>query len=97
MSVTDILTIVFGILSVAVSILAYYFQVKSTLTKKVNGLINDEEDTKNIGEAKKAEVVEQLYALVPIMFKGVFNKQFLGLLVQEAFDKIEEYAQKQIK
>ena len=40
--------------------------------------------------------VNDLYSLVPVAYKGIFNKEFIRKLVQKAFDKIEEYANKQV-
>ena len=41
-------------------------------------------------------VVDNLYKLVPAPYKGILNKNVLEKMVQLAFDKIEEYAKKQV-
>lgn len=75
----------------------YYFYVKSKINAAVSGSINDVENLDINGEAKKAEAVAQLSALVPAVLKPFISEKMLDAIVQAAFDKIESYAKIQIK
>ena len=92
-----ILNIVLVVLGVVITFVTYYFKVKNKLQDAVNGSINNAEQEGVSGEDKMNQVVNDLYSLVPIAYKGIFNKEFIQKLVQKAFDKIEEYANKQNK
>ena len=97
MNWNEILNIVLVVLGVVITFVTYYFKVKNKLQDAVNGSINNAEQEGVSGEDKMNQVVNDLYSLVPIAYKGIFNKEFIRKLVQKAFDKIEEYANKQNK
>ena len=97
MDFNEILNIVLVVLGVVITLVTYYFKVKNKLQDAVNGSINNAEQEGVSGEDKMNQVVNDLYSLVPIAYKGIFNKEFIQKLVQKAFDKIEEYANKQNK
>lgn len=96
MNWNEILNIVLVVLGVVITFVTYYFKVKNKLQDAVNGSINNAEQEGVSGEDKMNQVVNDLYSLVPIAYKGIFNKEFIKKLVQKAFDKIEEYANKQV-
>ena len=96
MNWNEILNIVLVVLGVVITFVTYYFKVKNKLQDAVNGSINNAEQEGVSGEDKMNQVVNDLYSLVPIAYKGIFNKEFIRKLVQKAFDKIEEYANKQV-
>ena len=97
MDFNEILNIVLVLIGVLITFVTYYFKVKNKLQDAVNGSINNAEQEGVSGEDKMNQVVNDLYSLVPIAYKGIFNKEFIQKLVQKAFDKIEEYANKQNK
>ena len=97
MDFNEILNIVLVLIGVVITFVTYYFKVKNKLQDAVNGSINNAEKEGVSGEDKMNQVVNDLYSLVPIAYKGIFNKEFIQKLVQKAFDKIEEYANKQNK
>lgn len=97
MNWNEILNIVLVVLGVVITFVTYYFKVKNKLQDAVNGSINNAEQEGVSGEDKMNQVVNDLYSLVPVAYKGIFNKEFIRKLVQKAFDKIEEYANKQNK
>ena len=97
MDFNEILNIVLVLIGVVITFVTYYFKVKNKLRDAVNGSINNAEQEGVSGEDKMNQVVNDLYSLVPIAYKGIFNKEFIQKLVQKAFDKIEEYANKQNK
>ena len=96
MDFNEILNIVLVLIGVVITFVTYYFKVKNKLQDAVNGSINNAEQEGVSGEDKMNQVVNDLYSLVPIAYKGIFNKEFIQKLVQKAFDKIEEYAEKQV-
>lgn len=96
MNWNEILNIVLVVLGVVITFVTYYFKVKNKLQDAVNGSINNAEQEGVSGEDKMNQVVNDLYSLVPVAYKGIFNKEFIRKLVQKAFDKIEEYANKQV-
>ena len=96
MNWNEILNIVLVVLGVVITVVTYYLKVKNKLQDAVNGSINNAEQEGVSGEDKMNQVVNDLYSLVPVAYKGIFNKEFIRKLVQKAFDKIEEYANKQV-
>lgn len=96
MNLNEILNIVLIVLAILSTLIGYYFKIKEKISKEINGLINNAEDGESIGADKMNQVVDNLYKLVPIAYRGILNKNVLEKMVQLAFDKIEEYAKKQI-
>ena len=96
MSFNGILNIILVVLGVIITFVTYYFKIKNKLQDAVNGSINDAEQEGVSGEDKMNQVVNDLYSLVPIAYRTIFTKDFIQKLVQKAFDKIEEYANKQV-
>lgn len=92
-----IISIVALVLVFVALCVGYYFYIKSKINEAVSGSINDAESLEAGGEAKKAEAVTQLSALVPAVLKPFITDKMLGAIVQAAFDKIEAYAKKQIQ
>jgi hypothetical protein len=95
MEIKEILTLVIGILAVLVTALSYYLSIRNTVTLAAHSAVGDVEDPDKTGAEKMAAAVEQVYALVPVVLKGIINKKIVESLVQAAFDKIEVYAKKQ--
>lgn len=92
----EVLNIVLIVLTIISTFIGYYFKIKEKILKEINGMINDAEDGTTIGSDKMQSVVDNLYKLVPAPYKGILNKNVLEKMVQMAFDKIEEYAKKQL-
>ena len=92
-----ILNIVLTVLSVALAFLSYYLDIKRKLVEHANGEISNAEDTDKKNAEKMAFVVEQLKKVVPKAMRFLFTDKAIEKIVQTAFDKIEEYAQKQNK
>ena len=96
MSINEIINIALIVLTIISTLIGYYFKIKEKIQKEINGLINNAEDGETIGADKMQSVVDNLYKLVPIAYRGILNKNVLEKMVQMAFDKIEEYAKKQL-
>lgn len=91
----NIIEIILGILSILLVFLSYYISVRKTLQEKVGDAINEAEKTDLIGEEKMAYAVEQIYQLVPTMFKPILTKPAIEGIVQQLFDKMQDFAKKQ--
>lgn len=96
MAASEIFNIVLGILTVVSSFASYYFYIRGVVAKSAAEAVDKAEQDGKTGEEKLTLAVEQLYALVPLLLKGIITKDFVAALVQAAFDKIEAYAKKQI-
>lgn len=93
---SEILSIIMTILTILSTIVGYYFNIKQKLLDAVNGKIDEAEVDNLDGDQKMLYVVSELYKLVPIPYRSIFNKSVIEKLVQKAFDKIEDYAEKQV-
>lgn len=91
-----ILPILLTVVIVLLSFVVWFFYVKTQICARVNGEISAAEDTQKQKEEKRDLVVEQLLSIIPAPLKIVFTHKVLTALVQAAFDKIEEYAEKQV-
>lgn len=94
---TEILTIIFAILTVAGVFVSYYFYVKAKVYAATEAAVNDAEQDDKLAEEKMKFAVSEIYAIVPAVFKPILTPQAIEKIVQKAFDKIEEYAQKQVE
>jgi hypothetical protein len=91
-----IINIILGILAVAASFIGYYFYIRGKLLNAATGAVNDAEQDGKIAAEKRQQAVDQVYALVPALLKPILSKTFVADRVQEAFEKIEQYAKKQL-
>ena len=91
----EIFSLIFGLISVLLSFVGYYFYVRSEIYRKTEDAVNNAETADEIGREKLKTATEQLYLSVPALLKPFFTKAQIELIVQSAFDKIEEYAKKQ--
>lgn len=92
--------IVATIISVVCTILAviagYYIYIRKKIEEEALNAINKAEDTDKIGEEKMKEAVETVYSVIPTVAKPFISKQIIETIVQGIFDKVEEYARKQV-
>lgn len=96
MTTAEIINVVLSVLSVVVSFVGYYFYVKQKIAKAATEAVNDAEQDGKTGEEKKEMAVTQVYALIPAIYKPFITRAVVEGLVQAAFDKIEDYAKKQL-
>lgn len=96
MSWSEILSIVMTVLTVITSLIGYYFNIKQKLLDAVNGKINEVEGNLSDGKEKMEYVVSELKKIVPKALRFIFTDTVIETLVQKAFDKIEDYAEKQV-
>ncbi|MEG1609532.1 MAG: hypothetical protein RR348_06650 [Clostridia bacterium] len=96
MTVSQIINIVLGVLAVLVSFISYYFYIKSIITKETAKAVERAEIEGKTGAEKLEIATAQVYALVPVFLKSIISREFTKQLIQQAFDKIEAYAKKQL-
>ena len=78
--------------------LTFYLDTKKKILEEVNGKIDGAEDTEEVGAIKMELVVDSIYNnIVPKILRPILNKAVIEKMVQAAFDKIEDYAQKQVE
>lgn len=95
--VEKIISIVLGVVSVALSFLGYYFAVRAKLEAAAAGAVEGAEADGKSGEEKLRDAVRTVSALVPAALKPFIREPLITRIVQAAFDKIEAYAKKQVK
>jgi hypothetical protein len=76
--------------------ISYYLNIKRKIEAEVPGAINGAEDTGMSGAEKFEEAVNTIYALIPLAVRPFITRSLVETLVQEVFDKMEEYARKQL-
>ncbi|MCH5164167.1 MAG: hypothetical protein J1F36_04045 [Clostridiales bacterium] len=92
----QIISIILGVIAVIISFIGYYFYIRSKIMSAATGAVNNSELEDKVGEEKLELAVEEICALIPSFMKPLFPCSFIREVVQAAFDKIEEYAKKQI-
>ena len=92
-----LLTILFAIVAVVGVFLSYYFHVKAKIYAETESAVNNAEQDDKTATEKMSLAVEQIYSIIPVALKPFFTKAVIQGIVQAAFDKIEEYAEKQLK
>ena len=91
-----IIAIIVGALSLIGTFVSYYFYIRGQLYKSVEEAIDSAESTLEKGNEKFNFVVERLISLIPISLRPIIRRSWVEHLVQFAFDKIEDYAKKQL-
>lgn len=92
-----LLTILAGLCTVVALFANYYLHIRKKIEAEIMGAINDAEDTGMSGAEKFNEAVDTIYSLIPAAVRPFITKDLVGVLVQSAFDKMEEYARKQLE
>jgi replicative DNA helicase len=83
------------ILAVVATFVAYYFKTKQAIIAAANGAINSAEDTEKAGKEKFEQAVNDIVALIPAVLKPFISRELVEVIVQKAFDEIDEFAEKQ--
>ncbi|MEG1608741.1 MAG: hypothetical protein RR348_02625 [Clostridia bacterium] len=96
MEISIVINVALGFAAVIISFVSYFFYVKSILEKAATGAIDSAEIDGKKGVEKLDIATEQVFALVPTFLKIVITRDIVKNMVQDAFDKIEAYAKKQI-
>jgi len=92
-----IINLILGILAIVASFVGWYFYVKGKAYKAAEGAVDDAEQDGKTGAEKLEIATDQVYAIIPVVLKPFITKDIVRDIVQAAFDKIEAYAEKQVK
>ena len=92
-----IVSIVLTVLMLIVTFIGHYFYVRGKLHKAAAGAISNAEQDDKTGEEKLELAVDQVYSIVPDSLKIIIHRKTVRKIVQAAFDKIEDYAKKQVE
>ena len=99
MSTSEIIALIFVAVSVVLSLLATFYRGKSKIFSTIAGWILSAESTygAGTGTVKMSYVVGKLYDLLPAIIRPFLPETLLQTFVQTVFDKIQAYAQLQVK
>jgi len=97
----NLINTIWGI-CVSVAVIAAYFVIhyliiRFNLSKTVNEAIDNAEQIGIKGKEKMQQAIDYLYNLIPAFFKAFIKKPWIESLIQKAFDKMEDYAKKQLE
>lgn len=92
-----ILTIVSSIITVASIVIGYYQYIKKKIEQEALTAINKAEDTDKVGQEKMKEAVQTVYSLIPVVARPFISEKLVEMIIQNVFDKVEEYAHKQLE
>lgn len=96
----NIYSIVVTVLFVVLGYITSYIRTKSQLIQKTEELINTAEENyksaTQAGQEKFNAVVTWLYDMTPAPLKIFITKQMISQIVQTAFDKMQDFANKQL-
>jgi hypothetical protein len=99
MNISEIINIVFIILTIIAGFLATYFKtnvkLNSTVTKFISDAENMYKDTISGGQ-KFSIVVGKLYNMIPAFIRPFIPQSILAALVQNIFNQVDAYAQQQL-
>lgn len=91
-----ILSIVSCLFTLAAIVISYYLAIRKKIEQEALNAINKAEDTNKIGEEKMQDAVEIVYDIIPAVAKPFISKKLIETIIQSVFDKVEEYARKQV-
>ena len=92
-----ILTIVSSVIAVAAAILGYYQHIKKRIEQEALDAINKAEETDKIGAEKMQDAIKMVYGMIPAVARPFISEEMVELVIQRVFDKVEDYARKQIE
>lgn len=92
-----ILTIVSSVIAVAAAILGYYQHIKKRIEQEALDAINKAEETDKIGAEKMQDAIKMVYDMIPDVARPFISEEMVELVIQRVFDKVEDYARKQIE
>lgn len=82
--------------TVVAAVISYYLYVKKLIESNALDAINKAENTDLIAGEKMVEAVNTIYEMLPTVVKPFINKVLIETVIQGVFNKVEEYAKKQV-
>lgn len=92
-----ILTTISSIVTIIATIIGYYEHIKKKLEQEALNAINKAEETDKVGTEKMQDAIKMIYDMIPAVARPFISEKIIERVVQNVFDKVEEYAQKQLK
>ena len=92
-----ILTIISSVATLAAIIIGYYQYIKKKLEQEALNAINEVEQGDKVGSEKMKEAIQIVNNIIPVVARPFINDQLIESIIQGIFDKVEEYARKQIQ
>ena len=94
----EILATIISVVCTIIAVIAgYYIYIRKKIQEEALDAINKAEDTDKHGEEKLNEAVETVYNVLQAVIRPFISKELLKTIIQRVFDKVEEYAKKQMK
>ena len=92
-----ILTIVSSLLTIVATILGYYQHIKKRLEQEALDAINKAEETDKIGAEKMQDAIKMVKEMIPAVARPFISDSLIETVIQGVFDKVEDYARKQLE
>lgn len=91
-----IITIITTVLAIAGAISAYYIHIRKKIEDTALDAINEVENMDAVGAEKFNEAVNIVMGVIPAVAKPFIPKSVVEVVVQKVFDKVAEFAKKQV-
>lgn len=91
-----IITIIMTVLAIAGAIAAYYIHIRKKIEDTALDAINEVENMDAVGKEKFDEAVNIVLGIIPAVAKPFIPKSVVETVVQKVFDKVAEFAKKQV-
>jgi predicted subunit of tRNA(5-methylaminomethyl-2-thiouridylate) methyltransferase len=92
-----ILTIFAFLCTLIAIIFSYYQHVKKKLEQEALDAINKAEETDKIGAEKMQDAIKMVKDMIPSVAKPFISDTLIETVIQSVFDKVEDYARKQLE
>ena len=94
----ELVATIISVVCTVVSVIAgYYIYIRKRIEEEALDAINKAEDTDKHAEEKLEEAVETVYNVLPSVIKPFISRGLLKTIIQKVFDKVDEYAKKQLQ
>ena len=91
-----IITIIMAIVGIAGAIAAYYMHIRKKIENTALDAINETENMDAVGEEKFKQAVDIVMGVIPAVAKPFIPRSIVEVIVQKVFDKVAEFAKKQV-
>ena len=92
-----VVEIVLCMLSIILTFFSYYLFIKNQIRQTAEDAINNAEELDKIGKEKMKIAVAQVRNVIPIALKPFFGEELIEQIIQEIFDKMKCFAEKQVE
>lgn len=92
-----VVEIVLCMLSIILTFFSYYLFIKNKIRQSAEDAVNNAEELDKIGKEKMKIAVAQVRNVIPISLKPFFSEELIEQIIQEIFDKMKCFAEKQVE